>query len=1412
MATIIGIAYNPTLDVIPQTEQYGDIVISFLNNNLASNYGGLQWWSTPDLDERYVISHSVPDGNQPNPLDIPAYVGFWGSEDKTDSSFLDMVNNIPPRINLPDFTTVSEATSWLSSAGYWTSYGFNISQQFVSRSPEVLCREYERCDGESDILLIPHEDYNNITSGYTQNVIKWYDGNCYQKTNRTTLSSTYTLAPQFFNDCTSCLLNCTLSPTIETVDCRIITTVNYITPTPTPTPTPTIDLDCIESDVNVITCSLDADISFNYYHVRLEACCKDYIGQDIYNIDVNLNFNNLIPQIGYVIVYNNICYEITYFNPITDISSVIIDSNPVNFMITNDTGNPCKYCTTLIKPCITIDPPQTPKTLTLRRCCDGVLISTSVFTSFEVVTGDVIVVNNYCYEVFGVSEYLGGPTLPISANNHFSSQNHSDPCKDCGDYTHDCDGITPTPTPSRPSEDVALGLRACCSDTIPQSITGYFTSTDGITYGSTGLMYQGECYHILDALSTNSIDVFVDTSDLIDNICDGCCNTPTPTPTVDGCDDEFTLKIETIYLYDEGDIDIINNNLNAGTPQYTYPANYSNNFNLSPSGKRMYEIFGGGSSWDSVNSVHIGTSLMNNESFYVPDTVDGAGCEQPFGYVICDDYDNTPEDFVPNTTNWILQGGSRYSRYNSFELPYNDILSMSTESNNILTLNLNFIGSINYHNEFYSEPLCGCWIQGSGNWSSQAIDQWVRVTKTDIDGNETLIFNGTVSLPEDNFKLDIELCADPTPTPTPTVDPTPTPTPIYSCDDEFTIEIETLILGNSDDVDLINNNLSPDIPVYVAPDLCPGSSFFSNSENRTHANAYVLCGPNEVHVGTFFGNSATSQQLADVNPQFFDPCYSIGGINPCQDYNALPDDLVGGDWIGSGGNPNARYGRFVINNPISLSVAGSTQPDGSVQLMLPINLIGVVSYANDINPGGSCMCLNQNGQSTNYESGYCTWVRVSRVYPDGSRDIIYNDSVHTQNAGEFEVPVCTQQVSDTVNCLQNIIIEAMYVDNEEEVNLMNILKPSNYPTYTIPNVYDVGGHSCDKAFSELFGNGIYLGDINLNNVPEFPFISDQCIAYTEHSNTLIHQEGDGFYNGLTESQWLYQGSTNNLNATELYRYEKIELSLNQAYLIAISDEFNNENNQITFELKYAIDTAVENGDIESSCFGGPHTNQTWIRVLRQEDDGTITLVYNGVTNNNIVTLNVCDLEDPNPDGSDTDNTNWFDDSCEYLLQHFPATVNGVDITVDLVGDTSAINATANICYPSDLLVPYYSYRIGSWDEDFWSVTINFSQLVNNVKILISGTGSSPSGGVETFTVTTNSGVPSIVSPLNCFTTINGNIINSGLGFENNWCPSCDGGGGIFIVNGDQPYTTITLSGNGGYAGSVMAVCKNFMIV
>jgi hypothetical protein len=47
---------------------------------------------------------------------------FWTSTSKTDNSFLDLVNNLPARSGQSAFDNTTQASTWLSSNGYWTSY------------------------------------------------------------------------------------------------------------------------------------------------------------------------------------------------------------------------------------------------------------------------------------------------------------------------------------------------------------------------------------------------------------------------------------------------------------------------------------------------------------------------------------------------------------------------------------------------------------------------------------------------------------------------------------------------------------------------------------------------------------------------------------------------------------------------------------------------------------------------------------------------------------------------------------------------------------------------------------------------------------------------------------------------------------------------------------------------------------------------------------------------------------------------------------------------------------------------------------------------------------------------------------------------------------------------------------------
>lgn len=119
MATTRPFAYN-TGSTISGTDQVGDLAIGNTNIRYDLDIGGVKWWMGPDEDLGYVIAHQTPDGSQPNPLLIPAYLGFWRSNTKTDGSFIDLANWVAN--GQETFTDATTASIWLTNNGYWNSY------------------------------------------------------------------------------------------------------------------------------------------------------------------------------------------------------------------------------------------------------------------------------------------------------------------------------------------------------------------------------------------------------------------------------------------------------------------------------------------------------------------------------------------------------------------------------------------------------------------------------------------------------------------------------------------------------------------------------------------------------------------------------------------------------------------------------------------------------------------------------------------------------------------------------------------------------------------------------------------------------------------------------------------------------------------------------------------------------------------------------------------------------------------------------------------------------------------------------------------------------------------------------------------------------------------------------------------
>lgn len=122
MAKITPVAYNFSGNPqIPDTTQIGNLSVG----TSAQDYGivgathGVVYYATPDEDLGYVIAHQDQGGgHNGKPGNVPAYVGFWRTEAKTENSFLDFVNIMFSQ----SFTGGTDAVTYLNNNGYWTSF------------------------------------------------------------------------------------------------------------------------------------------------------------------------------------------------------------------------------------------------------------------------------------------------------------------------------------------------------------------------------------------------------------------------------------------------------------------------------------------------------------------------------------------------------------------------------------------------------------------------------------------------------------------------------------------------------------------------------------------------------------------------------------------------------------------------------------------------------------------------------------------------------------------------------------------------------------------------------------------------------------------------------------------------------------------------------------------------------------------------------------------------------------------------------------------------------------------------------------------------------------------------------------------------------------------------------------------
>ena len=235
-------AYN-TGGPISGTTQYDDLVVGNVDIDYSTNYGGVQWWASPEEATGYIIGGTRP-GGQPVPSGVTgtAQVGFFRSKGKTDQAFLDLANYIGDKNGQPTFTTTNQAEVWLESNGYYTSFNLPTPTPTVTQTqtPQVTSTPTvtptQTQTGTAEVTPTQTQTQTGtaeVTPTQTQTQTPTNT-----PTTTTTLTATSTQTPTQTQTGTASVTS-TPTPSVTNTQTPSVTQTRTPTPTQTRTPTPT---------------------------------------------------------------------------------------------------------------------------------------------------------------------------------------------------------------------------------------------------------------------------------------------------------------------------------------------------------------------------------------------------------------------------------------------------------------------------------------------------------------------------------------------------------------------------------------------------------------------------------------------------------------------------------------------------------------------------------------------------------------------------------------------------------------------------------------------------------------------------------------------------------------------------------------------------------------------------------------------------------------------------------------------------------------------------------------------------------------------------------------------------------------------------------------------------------------------
>jgi len=131
MATARPFAYN-TGSPIDGTTQVGNLAVGTPTSGFTINP---RFWNGPDEDLGYVIAVPVSGNTQPTPVSgVNASVGFYRTDSLDDNQFIGLSEYVSNEYGNPQtFATATDASNWLTTNGFWNSYG-NLASFTINSS------------------------------------------------------------------------------------------------------------------------------------------------------------------------------------------------------------------------------------------------------------------------------------------------------------------------------------------------------------------------------------------------------------------------------------------------------------------------------------------------------------------------------------------------------------------------------------------------------------------------------------------------------------------------------------------------------------------------------------------------------------------------------------------------------------------------------------------------------------------------------------------------------------------------------------------------------------------------------------------------------------------------------------------------------------------------------------------------------------------------------------------------------------------------------------------------------------------------------------------------------------------------------------------------------------------------------